>query len=213
MEHLIEEVWNAPLKMGEPNIRSKLDKIEAEKVWNIPIEAFRKNSGKAEEADEKNLRNVRRPAENVDLKPRKLGVGTDIMLDEGVLIQFRHRRPDGSINEHKDAEITEASLREFIRGQVKNFGTEEFGYCYMYTDGCKARLYPEEVQEYLPEDLYEDYRKKFNRKFQRGGGRGKRMTRRKRRLGVSRGIFLEAKDAMCAIGMRRNSRRTRRVGR
>ena len=207
MDELVEEMWNAPLARKKRTIEA----IMREKKWNIPLERFRENV-RNEGAAVGPAPNVRRPEGDRDLKPKVLDEGMNFMGEEGRLIQFRHRQPDGSINEHEENMVTKETLKGFIEEKLKEFGTEEFGYCYMYPGECKARLYPEEVKDFLPEEMYEEYRKKFNQKFRgaRGGGNGTRKKRKHGSIRISSGatnVFVEAKNAVCALPIKNITRK------
>ena len=199
LNELTEETWNAPMVRNK-----KIAKIMANKEWNIKSNVFPapvvNNNGNNTNA---NVPNVTRPGTNsVDLAPVVEAAGMNFMGEEGELIHFRHRNPDGSINEHTNNWITRDSLEGFLTNAVKNFGDENFGYCYLYPGHCKSPLYPEEVKPFIPEELYEEYRKKFNKKNpQVALVGGRRKTRKLRRLRTQRGgtlnVFVEATNAEC----------------
>jgi ankyrin repeat protein len=169
-DSLVVETWDAPLisrKVGDVIARG----IAKQKKWNIPIENFPPNvvpvatdAAAAEAAV--NAPNVTRSAENIrDLRPVVLEQGEDALLGgDGPFIQFNHRLEDGTINNHTGSLIGKDSLGVFIEYVTKNFSEKEFGHCWQYPI-CSARLYPDEIKEFVSADLYEDYRKKFNRKF------------------------------------------------
>jgi ankyrin repeat protein len=206
MNKLVEDTWNAPLA-ERPNLK----KIAKNKKWNIPLENFPANTVKSNTAGP--IKNVVRPNTNKNLVPVVTETGTNFMGDTGPLIQFRHRQPDGTVNDHTGMLITATSLQDFIEGAVKSFGTEEFGHCYMYPGQCKARLYPEEVKPYISDELYNEYKEKFNRKFQGATG-GRRLYRG----GQQENIFVEASNAICntpgsAFSTTRKNRKNNRKGR
>jgi len=196
MNLLIARMWNAPLFNTNTN-KEILGKIMNEKKWNANTrnELFRQNVVANANTNAPNL-----PFEG-ELPVQKVG-RNNVMFNEDVpILSFRHRQKDGSIEEHG---IAQETLEEFLGRIVKEFGTPEFGLCFMHP-ACDARLHPEEVRGAVPEELYKDYKKKFNKKFrvQAGGG----------------GIFREATDAVCSFPNRRNGtkknkrkvRRTRRI--
>jgi ankyrin repeat protein len=181
MDTLIARMWNAPLFNTNTN-KEILGKIMNEKKWNANTrnELFRRNVVANANANAPNL-----PFEG-ELPVQKVG-RNNIMFNEDVpILSFRHRQRNGSIEEHG---IAQETLEEFLARIVKEFGTPEFGLCFMHPV-CDARLHPEEVRGAVPEELYKDYKKKFNKKFrvQAGGG----------------GIFREATDAVCAVPKKRN---------
>ena len=206
MNELVEETWNAPL------VRKRtLPKMMQEKKWNIPLESFMENI-RQEAVDPATLPNIRRPANNADaLKPEMSGEGANFMGEEGPLIKFRHRQPDGSINDHAEYLITAASLEDFIRRTIDKPWDDEFGHCYMYPGQCKARLYPEEIKDFVPEDLYNQYRIKFNEKFRvAAGGALPRSLKKIRVAPGATNIFVEATDALCVLPPRSSKRNTRK---
>jgi ankyrin repeat protein len=188
MNTLVARMWNAPLINTNADI---IRKIMNEKKWNANTrnELFRRNVVANANANAPNL-----PFEG-ELPVQKVG-RNNIMFNEDVpIFSFRHRQKDGSIEEHG---IAQETLEEFLGRIVKEFGTPEFGLCFMHP-GCDARLHPEEVRGAVPEELYKDYKKKFNKKFrvQAGGG----------------GIFREATDAVCVLPRRGGTRRKEKKGR
>ena len=176
MEELVEVMWNAPL-IG--HFERKTRKILEEKRWNFPGEGIFQNTNPINE-NETNAPNIARNAANATLLP-KLTEGMNVVsLENGPVVEFVHRRRDGTVNEHKGEGINMATLKDFITRMNSNFGTEEFGYCWNYgtaPDSCTARLHPDEVKaafELLGEPneaLVAEYRRKFNRKFRVGGRR------------------------------------------
>jgi hypothetical protein len=183
MEELVEQMWNAPFYKTR-----KVQQIEQTKIWNISSNLFPAN--KANETKEANAPNIPRAAANMDLMP-VLAVGEDpITLDEQQVVEFHHRKADGSINLHEGNGISLESFKQFLVRMNKSFGTQEFGYCWNYGSGpeqCTALLHPDEVKKAFElfgepnEDLVAEYRRQFNKKFQgRVGGYtgGKRKTRK-----------------------------------
>jgi hypothetical protein len=191
MTELCEEMWDAPLVRA----RGKLKNIKEGKKWNINSTAFPGNAS-----------NTVAAAEEVhELKPFTGELPTflenghnNVYLEEGPVYQFHHPSPE---NNHA---MTLENLRTFIEGANKNFGGENFGYCFMYP-ACKARLHPEEIRAILP-DLYEEYKEKFSRLK---GGRRKTRKQKKKQKGGGEDMLLEATNAMCVIpkGGRRKTRK------
>ena len=189
LDKLVEEVWNAPLDEDT----GAVNEIMKSKEWknNINTRKFRsgKNSSNSNNANAPNI-----PFEGN--KPTKLNSGmNDIMrMEDDNIIQFHHKQKDGSIKEHG---CTEESLERYIGTKLGEFGTANFGYCFLYPGDCKARLHPEEVKGHIPDKLYNPYKKAFNIAFQgqKGGNRDN--------------VFQEAKDAQCVL-IRRNMTSKRR---
>jgi hypothetical protein len=122
---------------------------------------------------------------------------------------------NGEINNHEGEYIGVDSLVGFLQASLPWTGADpSFGLCWNSAGGCTARLYPEEVQPFIPADLYTTYKDNFNRAFQTMAGGGKRkmvfrqQTRKLRRSRKQRGgsdengfgnIFVEAEDAKCYL--------------
>jgi hypothetical protein len=185
LEDLVEQMWNAP------SYKTRIiQEIEQTKTWNISSNKFPAN--KANETKEANAPNIPRPATNVDLMP-VLTVGEDIItLDEQQVVEFHHRKADGTVNLHEGNGISLESFKEFLVRMNKSFGTQEFGYCWNYGSGaeqCTALLHPDEVKKAFElfgepnEDLVAEYRRQFNKKFQGrvGGSQTGRKTRKAKR--------------------------------
>jgi len=198
MTELCEEMWDAPLVRA----RAKLKNIKEGKKWNISTNVFPRNAS-----------NVVAAADEVqELKPFTGTLPTflenghnNVYLEDGPVYQFHHESEG-----QKDHAMTLDNLRGFIEDANKNFGGENFGYCFMYP-ACKARLHPEEIRTILP-DLYEEYKEKFSRL--KGGRKTrkrkqKQKTLRKKQKGGGEDMLLEATNAMCVIpkGGRRKTRR------
>lgn len=198
MTELCEEMWDAPLVRA----RGKLKNIKEGKKWNISTNVFPRNAS-----------NVVTAADEVqELKPFTGTLPTflenghnNVYLEDGPVYQFHHESEG-----QKDHAMTLDNLRTFIEAANKNFGGENFGYCFMYP-ACKARLHPEEIRAILP-DLYEEYKEKFSRL--KGGRKTrkrkqKQKTLRKKQKGGGEDMLLEATNAMCVIpkGGRRKTRR------
>jgi len=190
MNLLIERVWNAPLRNTTAH-KEVLRKIMNEKKWNTNTrnELFRRNVVGNANANAPNI-----PFEG-ELPVQKVG-RNNIMFNEDVpIFSFRHKQRNGTFEEHG---ITQETLEGFLTKILKEFGTPEFGLCFM-NPACDARLHPEEVRGAVAEELYTEYKKKFNKKFrvQAGGG----------------GIFREATDAVCALPKRRGTKKNKRKAR
>lgn len=182
---LIEETWNAPL-FRDPD----LEEVKATKKFSTPFEAFRKRTAQTEASDSKgpegaeeskeegpppdipkpadeaaNVPEVVRPAEgqeflmDADGNPRMDPVSLDDMR-EG--IRFIHKRRNGVVYRHTDDElISRGGLTQWIQGVLA--GGPKFGRCFL--DDCDARLWPEDVQPYIPEDVFDAYRLAFNKRM------------------------------------------------
>lgn len=193
MTELCEEMWDAPLVRA----RGKLKNIKEGKKWNVSTNAFPSN-----------VSNTPVDEQVQELKPFTGTLPTflenghnNVYLEDGPVYQFHHQSEG-----QKDHAMTLDNLRGFIEDANKNFGGENFGYCFMYP-ACKARLHPEEIRTILP-DLYEEYKEKFSRLK---GGRKTRKQKRKKQKGGGEDMLLEATNAMCVIpkGGRRKTRKSK----
>jgi ankyrin repeat protein len=210
MNELVEEMWNAPLAR-----KGVLKRIMEEKKWNIPADAFPAPPPPPAEVaiDFASFPNLNRPADEAVLVPTVVQ-GTDVILQEPDMevIQFHHKQPDGSINHHTVTCIGADSLTHMISQAVGAYKTPTFGLCWE-ANGCKGRLWPEEIKPFVPDELYNDYRMKFNWKFRAGGGAaGGRRTRKQRKTrdrthrgGHQQNIFVPATDAQCYLPTNRRT--------
>ena len=105
---------------------------------------------------------ILRPA--TERAPNIIDEGTNYVMDEpGIeVIQFHHRRADGSEYNHEHSMISADTLQGFIKAH-EHIYEENFGYC--YDKACGARLYPEEIKRFVNPKVYEVYRRLFNEKF------------------------------------------------
>lgn len=231
LNELVEEMWNAPLMK-----KNVVETIMKNKKWNIPLSAFPPNRPNSKNAPPKP--NVMRPAANAAnpaLQPIVHENGqnaANFYEEKPIVIQFRHRKADGTINTHENEFIGKDTLETFIRESVKSFSSQEFGTCWNYAGGCTALLYPEEIKQFLPEDLYTKYKMHFNNKYYKATGgmrsnyirtrkiknklkkKGKHNTYRGRGGGFGN-IFTEASDAKCYLPQSTNKIpiKTRKGGR
>ena len=231
-EQLVEEMWNAPL------VRSKVaQRVAADKAWNIPSDKFPTRQASAVEAVAASgpAPDVRKPASDAALTPVRVLQALNAWSREEVAegVQFVHRKTDGTVNAHEGDVIGVESLAEVLQARLAARGAPEFGFCWGYP-ACSARLYPEDVQPFVPVDLYEAYRAKFNDKFRGATGGGKRRgtmrTSHHHRGGgglrvtsdAEGGLLQPLVDGQCALpnaqggggrakGRRRQVRHTRRT--
>ena len=217
MTKLVEETWDAPLT-GTPIVTN----ISTTKKWNIPTTDFPSNI-KPTVSVNTVYPNIIRPNSNRNLVPTTTR-GLDELDEEQTFIQFHHRMANGDINNHTDTLISQGLLQGFIDEQNKNFGLPQFGLCWDYMGGigCTARLYPEEIKDFVSSESYETYKKHFNKKFAVAVGGARRLTKRRRqRGGTSEGVLQEATHIICALpskahggGRKRNTRRkSKKLGR
>jgi ankyrin repeat protein len=207
---LVEEMWLAGL--AERRDAKRVAAALEAKAFPNKAENFPANRANAAGPPNRNYPNVTRSAANVaELKPiisRDTEKWDSVDLDYlKPAILFHHRDTTGKVVRHTpgkengdDGEwLGFKTVRERIEYSVKNFGAEDFGACPIA--GCKARLYPDEIQQAVSKELYEDYRKAFNKRFAEGvkGGGKKRFTRRQRKQkgGAYQGLFHKLEDAKC----------------
>ena len=127
--------------------------------------------------------NIARPNANKPLVPTTSQALNDFD-EEQTMIQFHHRMANGEINNHEGSLISQPILQGFIEDINKQFGTPAFGLCWDYRggQGCTARLYPEEIKDFVTNDVYDTYRKHFNKKFAAPVG-GRRKTHKRKQKG------------------------------
>jgi hypothetical protein len=196
MNSLVEAAFDAPFERGS---KKAAKKIMRERKWNVAAERFPEVVAAAAAAAPVDYPDVRRPAANAGLLPTFEAKGKNsVSLDdeEVPVIQFRHRRANGEINEHENTMIGIPSLIAYLDSSIKERGTSShFGKCWNYPE-CDATLYPEEIEPFVgegedkvPRALFDAYRRAFNEAYAagRGGGRGRsRGTRRQRGAGRRR---------------------------
>ena len=204
-EQMVEEMWNAPL------VRSRAaTRVAAEKKWNIPSDRFpqrKASDGPAPEVAAGPAPDVRKPVADAALTPvrvlQTLNAWSREQVAEGV--RFVHRKTDGTVNAHEEGDaIGVDSLAEVLQARLAARGAPDFGFCWAYPS-CSARLYPEDVQPFVPADLYEAYRATFNEKF-RGAAGGRRIHGG----GHEEDLLQPLVDGQCALPARGGGRRPTR---
>jgi hypothetical protein len=179
--------------------------MQAEKKFNIPVERFPENRRGPNIFPDVPYPN----AGNAELLPVVYPEATEAYknffdVDEENIVQFRHRRANGTVNKHEGEgqQIAKSMLLGYLQSNMDDKLGAKFGMCWRFPYGdCDARIYPEELLAILdPENeeemtLYRQYKDGFNEKFyagQRGGERsgernGKRKTRKTKRTKKTRG--------------------------
>lgn len=217
-EELAETAWDAPLT----GMRGIVSRIHQTKQFTIPNTNFPDNVAPPGHI----YPTIPYPDENnLDLLPVIHQNAPDTTeMDEifPIVIQFRHRKEDGTINRHEDNYIgVDNVFRLFLANP--NIYDDGWGKCWKFTqadDPCTARLYPQEaayilrqVQPLISPEKYTEYSQilmtytnKFNEKFApREGGRYRRTYKRKRGGANlvanpdAEDMFHEATDAVCAL--------------
>lgn len=214
---IIEAMWDAPLF---PMPAKEANIIAKKNFTNFPNTEFLRNVRPAAAAPAAfvapNVLRSEANRANPALQPRLIENGVNAVgaADDVPVIQFRHRRQNGDINNHEDQFIGVDTFLGFIQNQVKMFGTDAFPRCYMWPE-CDAYLYPDEIQPFVPPELYEEYKRKFNEHFApknapvAAAGAGAGMAG-----GAADGtaddepLFMFAEEAECAVEPRRGGRRT-----
>ena len=236
LTQLVEETWNAPFSRIPA-----IQRLLREKKWNIAHTTFPANrvaaAAAAVNGGVPEIREFLRPApnrNNADLQPIVHPVGMNqIGQDEEAenVVQFRHKKKDGTINTHGDTWISKDSLEGLLEWRITNFGDESAIYCWEYPK-CDALLYPEEIRGLVPDELYERYKTMFNQQMavrtaahggaRKGLGKTRKAHYRNKRRGQLGGqqkdFFTEATDVECVVVRRpvkggRPSRRIKRIAR
>ncbi len=181
LNELVEQIWNAPSYRTR-----KVDRIIAEKAWNIPSNRFPLNAPAVE--SNSNAPNIPYTGSLPVLHARETEEYTNARyVDDENILQFRHVQANGIVNNHDKPgqQISREAFRMFLADSLGDPTAEGFGKCWQfYTEAqqarldaaekavvCTATLHPEEVKAALDmEDesdkkLYEGYRKQFNRKM------------------------------------------------
>ncbi len=175
MDELCEEMWNAPI------VRSRaLKTMQTEKKFNISNTNFPLTLPPTENAP-----NIPYMGEMPLVHPTEAGIITNaIGIDDSNIIQFRHKKADGTINNHdgRGQQISREAFIGWLKAMLENPTGEEFAKCWQYKTRsqqaplseddkalvCDATLHPKEVKAALdmadPEQarLAEGYRKAFN---------------------------------------------------
>ena len=181
---LVKAAWDAPLNRDNESLQQQFE----EKAFRwAPISSFPPASPPvAAVAPEVQAPNISYPdIMNPNLLPIVYPTGNDVTLLDEVpnAVQFRHKKADGTINNHNEELIGLENLMINVlqNDRNKNFASVEFGGCWNSAGGCTAKLYPDEIQDAINkstltpevkaqyETILADYRAKFNRKFKVGG--------------------------------------------
>ena len=163
MKELIEEVWNAPLKMDT----KKITQIIKEKTWNISSSKFPNVSSTRNNNNNNNNINIPFHGTSPSIVHHgSCAVGFENADEpDNPLYQFHHKDQEGGID-HNNIFICKNDLIDTLIVRNKEYGVrEEFGKCWYYNN-CLATMYPDEIKDIIPSDMYEEYKKKFNKKMQ-----------------------------------------------
>jgi hypothetical protein len=172
---LVEAMWDGPLT--KPTTK-----------YNISTGTFPNNVSRPTVYPNIPYPNVRNP----DLMPIVHKEATEEFtnhydVDDKHIVQFRHKRADGTINNHTGDgnQISKSMLLNYINSLADQKGTEKYGMCWQYPT-CTARMYPEEILAIVDQEneeemkTYQQYKDGFNEQFYVARG-GKRRTRRQKR--------------------------------
>lgn len=176
LEHLVEQMWNAPLSTIRPKhlaaIRSKKN-FNTAPLTSFPANSIRKaniEKDKDESIDFSFNRtsNAKMFPVGAPLNATGTAIATNAIgfADEGNVIYFRHKQLNGTMRDHLSLGegIGQAALVDYITASLKTFGTDpNFGKCPFYASDCNALLFPSEVKEFIPPELYSRYFTAFNR--------------------------------------------------
>ncbi len=175
MDELCEEMWNAPM------VRAKTLKSMLEtKKFNIPNTNFPITIPEITNAP-----NIPYNGQLPLIHPEKTAtIGNAWMTDDFNLIQFRHKKADGTMNNHDSPgqQISREAFVGWLRNKLEDPTSFSFGRCWQFKTAaqlavlnaaekalmCDAIMHPEEVKNALDmEDeeqrkLAEGYHKAFN---------------------------------------------------
>ncbi len=187
---LVEEAWLAA------NSKTRaVKRILETKKFEFPC-SFPENAEQTTRPPEAEFPDIPRPADEKDLTPIKHEAPDNVCgpemgphEDDRPVYQFRHKQPDGSINEHKDEYICGADLEILIRAN------DFTGLCPLNPETCKAKLYPEELKGIVTDAYYEVYRTSFNR-----------VNAAKQQGGANESLFRPVENAECAMPPRAGKR-------
>jgi hypothetical protein len=190
-DQLVEAMWDGPLTTPS----NVLTQMQTTKKFAVNNSAFPNNAPK----EERVYPNIPYPnVGNPELLPVVHKTATNAFknhynVDEENIVQFRHRKADGSVNNHsgEGEQISKSMLFNYVQSTFDQKESAKFGMCWQHPT-CTARLYPEEllaiidqVEEKDPDDsrIYEIYKKAFNEKFAAAvqGGKQKTRTRKGKR--------------------------------
>ncbi len=110
------------------------------------------------------------------------------------IIQFRHRRSDGTINQHTDVTkdmVSKDMLFNKIQSYINDAVLDKIGPCWQ--EDCTALIYPQELLTVIEKSdysksslskeedmkIYDRYRREFNKKYAATGGGHKKTRKRK----------------------------------
>jgi uncharacterized protein len=170
---LVESCWNA----GDAT-RRRAANMTAKNFVETPSAAFPANTI-SRAANNAPAPNVPKPAglaatRVVEAEEDEMNMLGDEAAEGNPMLEITY---EGGYKER----VTQDTLKAAIQSRITSHWEPNFGYCLMYP-GCQARLYPSDVQGFVPEADYAEYRKRFNEKFQGAAvGGGRRRLRRTRK--------------------------------
>lgn len=184
---LVEAMWDGPLTASKSNLsRVLLSRVLADKKFNVPTEAFPNNNKTPTVYPNVPYPNVG----NTDLIPIVHPEATEQFknfydVDDENIVQFRHKRSDGTVNMHagEGEQIAKSMLLNYISSLMDQKDTNKFGMCWQYPT-CTARMYPEEILAIVDKEdpsemqIYQQYKDGFNEKYAQQGGASRKTRRR-----------------------------------
>jgi len=171
---MIEKIWRGVKPLDDPALYQAATARMAHPI-EVPCELPAVIAQPARAAV-----HVRRPADEAAMTPTKhvapdnrCAVELNEPQHEGKPVyQFHHKQPDGTIWNHENEYICAEDLQAYIVQQNSDVFT---GLCPL-NDHCKARLYPEEIEDIIEASVWKRYQEKFDEHFAEpaamaGGGR------------------------------------------
>ena len=219
---LIEASWDAPSvtpyvkrsfieKYITHTLADPSEKVLKNKQWNIPLNTLPEKLANNNSNIVENVRNIVMP--NTRLLPINKGKGNNCVIysseaedtEENPLYQFQHQDEDANGGvDHDNLLICKDDIITYMDGMSKNFTLDNFGKCIVYPQ-CKAKLYPEEIKDIVPEDIYTTYKTNFNKKFTVGGYNGNNSNNSEEHYSVFAEI--QPSNASCGRYTRKNNNR------
>ena len=191
IRQLVESMWVAPLFPATRKLAAK----------NMQAKKYAIANNEFPVTPQVEVANIPRPAQDVELLPKIIESGYNAIstLDDEKVIQFQHRRRDGTINRHT-GEGEQIGVESFANYIQSNLSDGVAGKCWL--PSCTAEIHPDESMELVrlglfPANLQKRYKEAFNHTHQAGGGRAN--------------ILREAKYAECVMfGKKRSTRKVRK---
>lgn len=162
--YMIEEIWRGVKSLDDPALYQAATARMAHPIA-VPCELPASIAPSAAAAP---AGHITRPADEAALTPiehdspdNECAIELGPQYEDLPVYQFRHKQPDGTIWNHENEYICAEDLQAYIVGQNTGVFT---GLC-PFPDHCKARLYPEEIMDFIEASVWEKYEEKFDEHF------------------------------------------------